>query len=410
MSRSDGLGSADQPADARRLAVWHRLRRLAARSCEDPLPLVARPRLPRPLVALSIVAAAAAIRLFVLYWASPSDLAVAESWARWDAVYYVNLARHGYLTDQLPADQLAFMSRFPPLYPALIAFCATFPGVSPLIAGIGLAIGLSALAALLLYALVQVHTGDWRPAAKAALLMSVFPTSYFGNAPYSEGLFLFLSLLYFWVLVRFDSYGGASAAACGMVLTRTIGIVILVPHAFLALCRWRARGYLRGRDLAYLVLPAAAFLGQQAALIEIVDQPGYFHGGDAAAFKYAAIPFSELLHRVSGMVTAPQEAFSPTGWMTTTWSTLFLLAAALVAIPGVRLVSTPYALYLAAQILVLASMSWAISLPRMVWPLFPLFMILGRIENRWVLAALVVCFAAALLQFSAIFTAGLWAF
>ncbi|HVS04066.1 MAG TPA: hypothetical protein VMT16_14975 [Thermoanaerobaculia bacterium] len=81
-----------------------------------------------------------------------------------------------------------------------------------------------------------------------------------------------------------------------------------------------------------------------------MNLPGYFAGTDPAALGFTPqIPFTVMIRTLSGMITEPANAFSPIGWMTTTWSAIFLLAALLLAVRGARLLPIPYSLYLALQ-------------------------------------------------------------
>src|ERR671922_213675 len=109
--------------------------------------------------------------------------------ARWDAVWYLRIADSGY-GDSTPR------AAFFPLYPLLIRSLAAPVGGSQaalLIASylISLAAFLGAL--VLLYRLASLELGR-RFASPTLLLLAVFPAALYFGAPYSESLFLLVSL------------------------------------------------------------------------------------------------------------------------------------------------------------------------------------------------------------------------
>ena len=110
-----------------------------------------------------------------------------DMWARWDALFYLNIAESGYAE---PPDNLRVA--FFPLYPACIAALAALTHTAPL--GCALALGNVADVAgwLLVAALARLRLGPER-ALWAVLAFVLFPTRNFGFSAYSEGIFLGLS-------------------------------------------------------------------------------------------------------------------------------------------------------------------------------------------------------------------------
>src|SRR3954454_14038249 len=160
--------------------------------------------------------------------------------ARWDATWYLGIAHGGY-------D--AASSAFFPLYPLLVRALA--PGGAPgalLPAAYAASLAALAGALYLLRRLAELEVGA--PAARrTVLLLAFFPGSLWLGAPYSESLFLLLSVGAVYA-ARTGSWawaGGCAALASG---TRSAGIVLLVP---LVMIWWRGRP----RDLAWLALAPA---------------------------------------------------------------------------------------------------------------------------------------------------------
>jgi hypothetical protein len=129
---------------------------------------------------------------------------------RQDAVWYLRLADEGWSTDDASAA-------FFPLYPLTVRAIAWILPGDELLAAL-LVSNLAFLGALLaLFALTAEAFGE-RIARRAIVVTAIFPTSFFFLAPYTESLFLVLSILAFrearhdrWG--RVAVFGGASASS-----------------------------------------------------------------------------------------------------------------------------------------------------------------------------------------------------
>src|SRR5918997_3004064 len=146
--------------------------------------------------------------------------------ARWDSVWYLRVAKSGYGD----ASRAAFF----PLYPLLVRAVATPLGGSN--AALLIAAYLVSLAAFLgalvpLHRLKELELGR-RLARPVLLLLALFPAAVFFGAPYSESLFLLLSVGAFYA-ARTDRWAWAGACVAGAAATRSSGILLLLPLAFL---------------------------------------------------------------------------------------------------------------------------------------------------------------------------------
>jgi hypothetical protein len=142
-------------------------------------------------------------------------------WARWDSEFYLQIGEK-WLPQK--GQELAFF----PMYPILIHLVSL--GVSGLITWAGYLISNIAfiLAALFLWKQVRLEF-NIGAAWSTILTLSIFPTSLFFSAVYSESLFLLFSVLVYWFSVR-ENYALAALFVGFAALTRVTGIVlILIP-------------------------------------------------------------------------------------------------------------------------------------------------------------------------------------
>lgn len=159
------------------------------------------------------------------------DLLVAPA-ARWDSVWYLTIAEHGY-GDEQQHPQAAFY----PLYPLLMRGLGWVVG-SPLVAGILISLACFLVALALLHKLAALELGA-RDARATVLLVAFFPTAFFFSAVYSESLFLLVSVGAF-LAARSGRWAWAGLLGGLAALTRNSGVLLLVPLVLLFLYGPRA--------------------------------------------------------------------------------------------------------------------------------------------------------------------------
>ena len=162
---------------------------------------------------------------------------------RWDAGWYEHLAIDGYSSQEGIA---AFFPGYPLTIRALVAATplSVFDAAT-------LVSNISFLAALIVLYALTAREYSVEVGRRAVVLIACFPVSFFFFAPYSESLFLLLSLLAFW-FARERRWGLLALAGFGAALTRGIG-VLLSPT--LLVDGWRLPP---GRDRKAALAAAAA--------------------------------------------------------------------------------------------------------------------------------------------------------
>jgi Gpi18-like mannosyltransferase len=195
---------------------------------------------------------------------SPNAYPFVNMWARWDAGWYLDIAKNGYRF--LPGEQsnVAFF----PLYPyvvRLVHIVIRVPGDTGWLL-VGIIVSNTALfvALVYLYRLICLDY-DRNTAARAVLYLCVFPTTLFLSAVYSESLFLALvvSAFYYARATRWVTTGLLAAAA---TLCRPAGLLLVVPLGFEYLSQKEFRWRRVGSDCLALFLPPLALAGHLAVL------------------------------------------------------------------------------------------------------------------------------------------------
>lgn len=173
-------------------------------------------------------------------------------WVSWDGSHYANIAQHGYASLQLAA--------FYPLFP-LFEHLLAAPVGGPSFAGLLIA-NVSELAAFGLLRMLFERLTDARLARYALLYLAFSPLAFYFAMPYTESLFLLLSVGVFVAMERRRCLLAGLFAAL-LVLTRPTGIAIL-PALLYLLLRWRVSW---PRLLTALALPCAALAGFAGYLV-----------------------------------------------------------------------------------------------------------------------------------------------
>jgi len=309
-----------------------------------------------------------------------------DTFAQWDAQWFLQIARHGYNSKQATA--------FFPVYPLVVR------GVSEVLrsdvaSGVLVSVSAGAVAAVVLHRLARPLLGG-EGAFDTVLLLALYPIAFVFTAAYSDGLFLALAAGAFLAATRRRPLlaGVLGGLACG---TRLVGLALLPG---LVVLLWP-----RGRRGAVALAPLLFLPAALAAYALYLDR----HVGDAWAFAHAqGVYWQRHVHAagpLSGIWLAVKDGYQGASelvqhlprapaapgpndqWSSWNVVQLLLLVAAgwLTWVAYVRL-GLAYALYsLAFLLLVLTSPADVVplvSLPRFLIGDFPLFLALASVCGR----------------------------
>lgn len=174
--------------------------------------------------------------VFPYHGIPPDPSLLLSVWQRFDANWYLKIATTGY--SETDGSMVYF-----PFYPFAIRFLGNFFPGGLLVA----AILVSNLAFIgLVYFLYQIGMDIVGPdvSKRALFYLVIFPTSFFLFAPYTESLFLCLSLASLYSAQRRHWLWAGTLGALA-ALTRLQGVVLLLPLAYLF---WKQEQGMLGRN------------------------------------------------------------------------------------------------------------------------------------------------------------------
>ncbi|MCU1692585.1 MAG: integral rane protein-like protein [Frankiales bacterium] len=322
-------------------------------------------------------------RVGVPGWASPpiaqgwSNLVTA--WERSDALWYLSIAQDGYRDDD-------GSGAFFPLYPVMVRGFTPLVGGHPLLAAY-LVANLALLAGLvLLYRLTELELST-SIARRAVLYTCLFPTGFFLFAPYTESLFLALSVGAL-LAARRRAWGTAAVVGALAALTRSPGFLLALPIAVEALAVARSESGRRRWEQLAAGLGASAAVGGGLALYLLFwrSRGDWRHPitlQQTAWGKERTWPWETLWDGVRTGLQFPGSY--PGGYFTVDALVVLLVLAGLVW-SAVRL-RPSYTAYVLAVVLLPLFLEFSsrplLSLPRIYLVAFPVYWAMARFAERW---------------------------
>ena len=321
-----------------------------------------------------------------------------DLWLRWDADQYLKLAKFGYVSTS------NWKAWFYPLYPWCVRVVAFFNG-NYLVSALLVSLIALTVAALLLRRLVQIDFSA-EVALRSVWFLLIFPTAYFFHAPYTESLFLALAIGSIFA-ARKDLWWLAGTLGALSWMTRANGIVLIPTLAMEAGYQfWKTKRWnWRWAWIALVPLGFAVYLflnwrvtGDPFAAFRMRNQMSH------TGFDW---PWRGL-RGAFGIMTEwkPNQAE-----MMGTNEFVFGLIALICVIASWIKLRPVYAMYMTANWLLFASVTFLQSMPRYTLTMFPIFILFGLAgENRLCRAAITVWSLLFLALFTIVFMRGGWAF
>ncbi|HEV2426747.1 MAG TPA: mannosyltransferase family protein [Acidimicrobiales bacterium] len=180
--------------------------------------------------------------------------------SRWDGKWFLRAAIHGWpapmprVDGHLTGSTIAFF----PLFPLLLRALHAVTGLSDAVVGLWVSAVTGLAATMGVGALTRSYADD-DSARRATLLVALSPGAFVFSLIYNEGFVIGLAAIGLWALIRERWWLAAVAGAVGTAMS-PVGLVFLVPAAWVAIVQLRQRQY------GALVVPVATPLGAAAWL------------------------------------------------------------------------------------------------------------------------------------------------
>jgi Gpi18-like mannosyltransferase len=361
---------------------------------------------------IKVIATVLIVKYLILSFAAQSYQIVTDTplegtntflgiWNRWDAAHYLKIAQFGYTG----VGEDRFLIVFFPFYPALVALLEIVVGDYLISAFIVSALATFGLG-LAFRELVKLDYSE-KTAQLAVLFLLIFPTSYFLHIPYTESLFLALTVGCFlaarkkaWVIA-----GILGGLAC---LTRVNGLILIPAIAFEVWDEYRETR-LFNRKWFFLALIPSGF-GAYLAL-------NYFVAGDPLMFltyqrehwfRYFRPPWEGIWETYKKLANPKPNDAQMQGNQELT----FVVIGFVATVAGWKYLRGSYRVWMLSNWLLFVSTSMVLSVPRYTITLFPLFilMALAAMRNWWANVLIIVWSILFLSLFVIQFGRGWWAF
>jgi hypothetical protein len=316
---------------------------------------------------------------------------VTDVWARWDSVWFLRIAEHGYGAAQHAA------TAFYPLYPLALAGTGRAFGGHYVVAGIVISLAAALTAFQLLYLLTETRLGA-EGARRAVLYLAVFPMALFLGAVYSESLFLALAIGAFLLGERRRWLAAGMVTGLAM-LTRIAGVALLpalIVMAWRQPERWKAMLRICVAPLIFAAYPlylgvdqgdALAFTRSQGFWNRHVSYAGPFGGiWDGLRSAWAGVQQLASGSHTHVYWTPVQDTDPMRAAAVNLEAFAFLVLLVALTIVAWRRFGAPYGLFCAVSLAIplsAPSTRWPLlSMPRFGLVLFPCFMALAVIGGR----------------------------
>ncbi len=313
------------------------------------------------------------------------------SWvSRWDSVFYLQIAWKGY---EFPNQ--AF---FPLL--SLLMKLVTYMHIPLDVAGFFLVNIFSLASVVLLYALAKKITTQ-AVAKKSIIVFMAFPSAFFLNSLYSEGLFLTFSLLSYYLYEK-KSYLLSALCAGFSSATRIIGCIIALQYSFLKKSLQTKTIYFLVALTGFIIYAAFLAYTSKTPLIFFQAQQQWTINN---AYPRLNIPFKQLITYPHEFIYNAQIRNTPilaVDWIVSI-SFLFL------GITVYKNLGPRYALYTFGVLLIPLATGNIMSMTRFVLSAFPVFIVFPLIVKKNVIFyGICMLFLVVQLIFIGCFTNNIW--
>ena len=310
------------------------------------------------------------------------------SLANWDGGHYLGIARVGYSEK----FQYAFFPFYPLVIKVLNQVTQNYLAAAILTSIIATFFGLH-----LLYKLVALDFNK-KIAEKVILALLFFPTSFFFLTAYSEGLFFLLTVATFYLLRQNKLFWATLIVALASA-TRLVGLAVVAGFWIDVLTRQGLN-----RKNWYILLAPLGFILFSIFLFQQTGDPFYFITAENHWQRTLTTPgvgFWEALRKISGggFVASNFNIFL---------DLIFAVFGLGLATRAFRFLPASFAIFSLLSVGIPLFTPTLSSMPRFLLSVFPIFILVALIKNRYVGLFFQIVSVMLLAIFTALFTAGYW--
>ena len=287
-------------------------------------------------------------------------------WQRFDTLWYLRIAAQGYAPDD--GSTVYF-----PLYPMLIRLLGTLFAGNYLLAALVIS-NLAFVGVLFcLYRLTERQFGG-TGARRSTLYLAIFPTAFFFLAPYTESLFLLLTLAAF-LSAHEKRWWLAGTLGFLASLTRLQGIMLVVPLLYMYLRdRSLHPSRLRPDVLGPVIIPLGAVLFMAYQYLVVGSAP--------LINTYQTQLYAQFVWPWDNIIATCQKILSPEGSFISVLNLSMAGVFLAMTVLSFRGLPREYGIYMAVTLCALmlrrTTIQPLVSMSRYVLVLFPAFMLWGR--------------------------------
>lgn len=309
--------------------------------------------------------------------------------ANWDGRHFLQIAQIGY------ADKIQYA--FFPLYPLLINFISNLLKIDFIYSAL-LINFVSSFGIIYTFLKLLQEYKDKNP-VKTLIYFLIFPTSFYFVAVYSESLFLFLSLLTFFFAEKRRFLLSAFFASLSS-LTRVTGIAVIFTLIFYVF-------YSKTTLKEKIVVVALSALGLFLYCVYLFIQTGspfYFLVSELTWGRNITFPGANIRDSVFYIVGVGLKPES----FTILSDLIFTVFGLGMGLRAIRFLKPPLAVYTTLSLLIPLSTALLLSFPRFLVVIFPVFIILSKINNRIFTSSYVIISIVLLFLYFNFFLRNIW--
>lgn len=311
-----------------------------------------------------------------------------QRFANWDGAYYLSIAQFGYKEQ----SHYAFFPLYPLLIRGLNQITQNYLAAALIISAVCSFLGLQ-----LLYKLIRLDF-DKKLAEKTIISIIFFPTSFYFLTAYSESLFFFLVVITFYFL-RTKKILLATLMTILASATRITGLALslaLMTEIYLT------SGF--NRKNWFVLLSPLGFAAYCLFLQDQISDPLYFLTAQLHWQRQISIPFLNFWDTLKSLTTP--------GFIQTNFNSILDLLFAIfglgLALRSFRFLPISISVYAFISILIPLLTSTLMSMPRFLLPIFPIFILISQIKNKyWTLGYQIISLML-LSIFTVLFINGHW--